>query len=48
MVNFETNANYAENILLWCKGKVLGCRSGGHSFKPFHRTYTLCIGENHR
>ena len=43
MVNFETNANYAENISLWCKGKALDYRSGGHAFKPFHRTCTLCI-----
>ena len=23
--------------LVWCEGKALGYRSGGHAFKPWHR-----------
>ena len=26
-------------ILVWCEGKALGYRSGGHAFKPCHRAY---------
>ena len=26
---------------VWCEGKALGYRFGGHAFKPCHRTYTV-------
>ena len=31
------------SLLVWCEGKALDYRHGGHVFKPCHRTYTLCI-----
>ena len=34
---------HVTTLLVWCEGKALGYRSGGHAFKPCHRTYTLCI-----
>ena len=34
---------YLNCLLVWCAGKALGYRSGGHALKPCHRTYTLCI-----
>ena len=30
-------------LLVWFEGKALDYLSGGHAFKPCHRSYTKCI-----
>ena len=38
---FRHNFFLSTCVAQW--GMMLGYRSGGHAFKPCHRTYTLCI-----